>query len=298
MAKWAKSEIISYRELHKTSAESKIRKYGFFTQPWHTVGFFRYNCQLALSALPATRVLTTKAIHSDSCHTWMANWAAKITDWGGRLFDLFLNMTRRAVLNKLASFKIWSLQRTCCSIYLVSFIKRCNVRSGKYNWSVFTFHNLEPGIPWSLVNPYYMEVTEPFIIIKFKRGKYIFKRQYQRYLPIRNGKYFQKITQNLKSNIMDWKLDGEIIPKSEFSERDYEWAGFKWRNQSLHLHDIFRVAHSNESNFSPENWDFIFFIEPVCFWGPGVTPSKMFVKLNWCESGCWRNQVNTNWWCK
>ena len=112
-----------------------------------------------------------------------------------------------------------------------------------------------------------MEVTEPFIIIK--RGKYIFKRQHQRYLPIRNGKYFQKITQNLKSNIMDWKLDGEIIPKSEFSERDYEWAGFKWRNQSLHLHDIFRVAHSNESNFSPENWDFIFFIEPVCFWGPG-----------------------------
>ena len=36
VAKWAKSEIISYRELHKTSAESKIRKYGFFTQPSDT----------------------------------------------------------------------------------------------------------------------------------------------------------------------------------------------------------------------------------------------------------------------
>ena len=32
--------------------------------------------------------------------------------------------------------------------------------------------------------------------------------------------------------------------------------------------------------------------------GPGVPPSKNFVKLCWCDSGSWWYQLNTDWWCQ
>ena len=56
----------------------------------------------------------------------------------------------------------------------VSLIKWCNIRSGKYNWTVFTFHNLETGIAWSLVNPCYSEVAESFINVKLLNRKICF----------------------------------------------------------------------------------------------------------------------------
>ena len=56
----------------------------------------------------------------------------------------------------------------------VSLIKWCNIRSGKYNWTVFTFHNLETGIAWSLVNPCYIEVAESFINVKLLNRKICF----------------------------------------------------------------------------------------------------------------------------
>ena len=45
-----------------------------------------------------------------------------------------------------------------------------------------------------------------------------------------------------------------------------------------------------------------FFIGPRCPWGPiygsgslSLTDSKTLCRLNWCDSGWWRYQLNTNW---